>query len=464
MVGTEPGGSGSKPVVTGLTFDREPLAPPLAKKANDLDALRAAVIDAAGVSGALWLSYLFVLFYFLIAAGGVTHKDLFLENPVKLPFLNVDLPLRGFFFLGPLIFLIVHTYVLLHFVVLAGKVRAFDAALLDQVTWFEARASLRRQLPTNIFVQFLAGPREVRLGVVSVMLWSIAVISLVAGPVAVLLFFELQFLPYHGEWITWVQRLAVICDLLVLWTLWPRIAARAVDTESGQAFGWRRPRWFSTRVMRATLAAGCLILAVLVPLVTTFPGETIDPWIPRSVNLPPWGTIPTPVLNWTRRLLVEGEIDPAARRPVSPWSNRLVLPGFDVIDHTRLDSEAKIAALPETVSLRGRQLRRAVLTDAGLRKADLTGADLSEAQLDGADLRLAKLECEQSDAAGQHQTCANLQGASLRRVSLQGTSLDGVSMQGVSLADAKLQGALLIQAKLQGAVLNGANLEGAALI
>ncbi len=89
---------------------------PFAAKAKDLGALREAVVDAASVGSGLWLSYLFVLFYFAIAAGAVTHRDLLLENPVKLPFLNVELPLKAFFVLGPLVFLIVHAYVLLHFV------------------------------------------------------------------------------------------------------------------------------------------------------------------------------------------------------------------------------------------------------------------------------------------------------------------------------------------------------------
>ena len=91
-----------------------------AAKATDLQTLRDAVVDAATVSGTLWISYLGVFFYLAIAAGGVTHRDLFLENPVKLPFLNVDLPLIGFFVLGPLLFLIVHAYTLLHFGVSLG--------------------------------------------------------------------------------------------------------------------------------------------------------------------------------------------------------------------------------------------------------------------------------------------------------------------------------------------------------
>src|SRR4051794_21925291 len=71
--------------------------PALSEKADDLETLRTAVIDAAGVSFGVWISYLFVLFYLFVAAGGVTHRDFFFENPVKLPFLNVDLPLRTFF-------------------------------------------------------------------------------------------------------------------------------------------------------------------------------------------------------------------------------------------------------------------------------------------------------------------------------------------------------------------------------
>ncbi len=67
-----------------------PSAAVLAEKVYSLDALRTAVDDAAKASGPLWVSYILALFYFLIAAGGVTHKDMFLERPVKLPFLGVD--------------------------------------------------------------------------------------------------------------------------------------------------------------------------------------------------------------------------------------------------------------------------------------------------------------------------------------------------------------------------------------
>src|SRR5580692_12577645 len=207
--------------------------PRLAAAENGADTLRRQGEGSGGIARCRrrcgehrrWLvdSYLFALFYFAIAAGAVTHRDLLLERPVKLPFLNVELPLEAFFFLGPLVFLIVHAYVLLHFVLLAGKIGAFHLELQAQISGDDARARLRRQLPSNIFVQSLAGPREVRTGIIGFLLRRIIEISLVAGPIALLILFQLQFLPYPGEWITWWQRIAVVIDLVLLWILWPRI-------------------------------------------------------------------------------------------------------------------------------------------------------------------------------------------------------------------------------------------------
>jgi hypothetical protein len=157
--------SGAAPPNGSLSF---------AKKARDLEVLRSTVIEAASVGAGLWLSYLFVLFYLAIAVGSVTHRKPLVREPVKLPFLNVDLPLIGSFVLGPGIFLIVHAYMLLRFVLLADKVGAFHAELVAQVDDEDARTRLHRQLPSNIFVQFLAEPREVRTGVMSFLLCLIA--------------------------------------------------------------------------------------------------------------------------------------------------------------------------------------------------------------------------------------------------------------------------------------------------
>ena len=96
-IGEAPGDGAVEP---GATAALPPGSAGFAAKAKDLQALRDAVVDAASVGAGLWISFLFVFFYLAIAAGGVTHRDMFFENPVKLPFLNVDLPLIGFSCLG----------------------------------------------------------------------------------------------------------------------------------------------------------------------------------------------------------------------------------------------------------------------------------------------------------------------------------------------------------------------------
>lgn len=50
------------------------------------------------------------------------HADLLLRNPVKLPFLTIELPLLAFFGLAPLLFIIAHVYTPVHLVMLAAKV------------------------------------------------------------------------------------------------------------------------------------------------------------------------------------------------------------------------------------------------------------------------------------------------------------------------------------------------------
>ena len=249
-----------------------------AAKAKDLDALREAVVDAAGVGAGLWLSYLFLFFYLFIAAAAVTHRDFLFENPVKLPFLDVELPLLGFFVLGPLLFLILHAYVLLHFAMLAGKVGVFHSELQAQIGDEDTRTRLRRQLPSNIFVQYLAGPHEVRTGVMGFMLRLIALITLVIFPIALLVFFQLQFLPYHNEPIAWWLRITVLLDILLLWTLWPSIARGQTSWISWHDF--RRPR-----IIAFLLAS--VVPLLLVFTIATFPGEWLDS------NLPSLRLVPT---------------------------------------------------------------------------------------------------------------------------------------------------------------------------
>src|SRR5580704_9580273 len=270
-----------------LSEPKEPSGlPAIAAKADDLEEIKKSVEDAASVSGGLWLSYLFVLSYIAIAAGAVTHEDLLLVRPVKLPFLNVELPLKAFFALAPYIVLIIHAYALMHFIMLGKKASRFHNELRRQFpdsgtetqksgaapdgAHKEIRDKLRRLLPSNIFVQILAGPPELRTGIFGSMLKLIALTTLVVLPVLVLLLLQIQFLPFHDVTISWAQRVALFLDIVVLWVLRPPILADLSVGNSGRA-----------RILAKVLRefglglAGVMSIAALwfSTVVATIPGE-----------------------------------------------------------------------------------------------------------------------------------------------------------------------------------------------
>jgi len=404
----------------------------------------------------------------------VTHRDLFLENPVKLPFLNVDLPLRNFFWLGPALLLLMYTYVLLHFVVLSRKVAAFDAELRLQISSVEDQNRERRRLPNNIFAQFLAGSGEVRDSSVGVLLWLVALVSLVIAPILLLVFFQLEFLPYHQTSIIWWQRFAVTIGLLVVWKLWPAIGLRNVgmtDEDERQ----RRVELFQRYGTIATMVLITIASITLSLTVATFPGEWLDTHLPRLRFIPYRQSLPADASRWEwtslSELLIEGDVDPA-RKPRSIWSNRLVLPGMDIIDHAKFESEAKIAAIPELASLRNRNLEGAILIGAVLRKVDFTGARLTGASLQDAVLQEAILS--NADLTNARLNGAVLNGGKMQKASLEGADFSKAHLENVDLTEAHFsrlsrldsaffQHATLLGVKFEGASLKGANLTGAVI-
>src|SRR5262249_42362553 len=131
---------------------------------KDLGELQRAMNDAAGKASVLWTTFVIFQFYLAIAFGSVTHRDLFLENPIKLPLLNVDLPLVGFFVVAPAALVVFHFYVFLQLLGLADKAKDYNALILSDAPVASDRQFLRQRLDVFPILQFLAGPKEQRTG------------------------------------------------------------------------------------------------------------------------------------------------------------------------------------------------------------------------------------------------------------------------------------------------------------
>ncbi|HEX3496401.1 MAG TPA: pentapeptide repeat-containing protein, partial [Methylocella sp.] len=395
--------------------------PAIAAKADDLEEIKKSVEDAASVSGGLWLSYLFVLSYIAIAAGAVTHEDLLLVRAVKLPFLNVELPLLAFFVLAPFVVLIIHVYALMHFIMLGKKASRFHNELRRQFPDTETktensgatpdsankeiRDKRRWLLPSNIFVQILAGPRELRSGIFGSMLKLIVVLTLVVVPILVLLLLQIQFLPFHEAHITNAQLAALFLDIVLLWLFRPPILADFSIESSGRSR-------VSARVLREFGLVMSIAALWFSLVIATIPGEWQETAL-AATDWPRW-RIASELGKKTklaRDFLFAGDVDDTTRRRHSLFSNTLVLPGFNLFEALKIDDPKKLAWKEHLFDLRARHLEQAVLYGADLTKADLTGA--------------------------------HLQGASLNAAKLQGASLDRAHLQGASLISAHLQDASL---------------------
>ena len=79
----------------------------------DVEQLERSVNDFALRVSAIWVSFLVFGLYLVIAADAVTYRQLVLEELIKLPVLNISLSMLGFFYLAPLLFVILHVYVLI---------------------------------------------------------------------------------------------------------------------------------------------------------------------------------------------------------------------------------------------------------------------------------------------------------------------------------------------------------------
>src|ERR1043166_8588266 len=193
----------------------------------DVEALEKSLNDSATRVSTIWVSFLIFALYLLTAATTVTHRQLFLAEPIKLPVLNIDLPLWGFFWLAPILFVVFHAYVLMQLILLARTAAAYNAAVAkfaeqDNLSP-EANASLRQRLANTLFSQILAGSPREREGWFGSLLKAMAWITLVIAPVLILLTFQFMFLPYHSHLATWTHRLLILMELVIAFQLWPLV-------------------------------------------------------------------------------------------------------------------------------------------------------------------------------------------------------------------------------------------------
>jgi hypothetical protein len=98
--------------------------------------------------------------YLLLGASGTTHEQLLYEQPIKLPLIELNVPLTTFFVVAPIIFVLLHLYLLVQLLTYARNLRVFEATLRATVHIESDRRLVRHNLSSGLFSLALLDERH----------------------------------------------------------------------------------------------------------------------------------------------------------------------------------------------------------------------------------------------------------------------------------------------------------------
>lgn len=432
---------------------------------------------ASGSARSAWLAFFGLLAYLMVTLAGVTHVDLLLNSPVRLPIVNVEIPLFSFFGVAPYLLLLVHLSLLIQHAQLAHKYQRFTEAIAVGEDGDTRNHPMRDLVSSYVFAQMLAGPRPP--WPLQMLMRLMVFVTFSFLPIVVLLYFQIKFLPSHDVATIHAIRIAILLDLALLFAVRPYVAMPYLRP-GGRKLRYAKGNW-RWELSYASLALGASLSIVTMAfslLVATVPQSCFWPfgeqnecfsldrmtarWWPLVVKS---GLLEREAFAPTKWLF-EGDVDRTGGRLKSLFSRNLVVTDKDLVEQNDFQEGET------SLTLRGRDLRFAVFDRSDLRRADmfdsdLRGASALDATLDHALLEQARMQeayLRLTRMQGAELSRAQMQGADLVDAQLQGANLDYAQMQGAHLLEAQMQGVHLSEAQMQGAGLAGADMPGAYLI
>lgn len=262
-----------------------------------IDKLLEAANSASQTVAALHMAFMAFCAYFGVIIWGTTHEEMLRISPVKLPILDVELPLTTFYAAVPWLLVLLHFNLLMQLELLSRKLWNLDQIIPAT----KAGQLIRDHLFIFPFTHLIAGRSNVQL--IRWLLSLVVGISVIALPLSILLAAQIRFLPYHDETITWSQRLAVWVDAVLLFALWPLIASASDSALEWwrdlrlQLFSycpripWNRVEFTQGHQIRSDVKGAMMLVAsvsiiVLISIVAVIPGNvTVQNYYSPSSNV-----------------------------------------------------------------------------------------------------------------------------------------------------------------------------------
>ncbi len=179
------------------------------------------------------ITFLSLLLYINIIIAGTDAEQILRIAPVTLPFLNVPLPIIGFYGFVPWLLLLFHLYLLVQHYLFSQQLFLFKNTLDDASVTGEIRSHVRKNLGNLPFLHWMIGEHGAAMQFV---LTLITLVCLLIWPLVTLLWLQMAILPYHDNALIWVQRATIILDVVMIGWLWPKTLA---NDDSSRAWWWR---------------------------------------------------------------------------------------------------------------------------------------------------------------------------------------------------------------------------------
>ena len=413
----------------------------------------ASVNDSARHFRTVYSFYLFFALFFLINVLITDQELLFREGYIQMPIVNVSVPVVRFFIVSPLVLLILHFNLLIQAQFLSKKIALYSLELAR----FGGSERSNREALDSLFpmplVYLIAN--NYKTNNMKWLLGTVVFISIAILPITILIFTQVQFLPYQNEKFTWIHRIYVLVDMGMLCWIWPHV------TLPNKSW-WEGYRNIGYRGLFLII----MMLLVFVTFAFDVTGGGISRLLPQDFD-DDVSAFTNRNFDLSNKVLLSEEPAPVLLSAhYSAGCNSEIEKDCDS-SIIKLGSgfwcaQAKPLILTKRI-LKGAILLDTTLCAVKLEDADLTGANLTGANLTGANLRNANLS--RAILVGANLHGADLADADLTKVYLVKANLIemGMDLSGANLSEANLSRAILVGVDLVGANLFRADLTGANL-
>ena len=396
--------------------------------------------QSAGRLAVQFVSVLTVSLYAWLTIGSTKDVDLLTNaRSVSFPFINISLPIVGFYFLLPIVLPALSAAFYIHLSTYWDHLATLPAFFPD------GSELTRRTHPTLLdrLVELHMRRLEHRRASFGSRAYATVIGCGLFGIVPATLFgCWLRYLPRHDGVGIALQLAALLCSLIYAWFLNAsmKIKLKMTTKEEGLTRNWWQ--------LLVLLAFWAILAGVSMQVV----------WGPHMLFRFFYADLGEQVISVKPKEVAsaaDGEVNVVRGANLAGMNLR-----YANLTHSFAESSDFSRALLESVSLDA-----AVLRNAYFRGADLRNARLRKAQLRGADLREAGL-------TGANLTGADLTKANLTRAILRGANLLGATVEGANFSRAKLldgtnaqaisgKGAIFSLAEMGGAQLSRSQIEGA---